>query len=67
MAGKKQKTDDERIIPDTPEKITYVKNVVARGEAVRANPDGSLPLHATHEIVGVHENGLPILIRRRFN
>jgi hypothetical protein len=58
--------DRELIVPETPDAINFVKALVARGEAVRANPDGSLPPGATHEIVGETKQGMPILRRRRF-
>ena len=55
------------IIPETAEAIDFVKALVARGEAAKANADGSLPPGATHEIVGVTKKGLPILRRRRYS
>jgi hypothetical protein len=56
----------EQIVPDTPEKIAFVHGLMARGEAAKLDPDGSLPKGATHEIVGEAQNGLPIVRRRRF-
>ena len=58
--------DGNRIVPDTPEKMAFVRGLIARGQAVRANPDGSLPKGATHEILGETQNGLPCIRRRRF-
>jgi hypothetical protein len=55
-----------QIVPDTPEKIAFVRGLMARGEAAKLDPDGSLPKGATHEIVGEAQNGLPIVRRRRF-
>jgi hypothetical protein len=66
MPGKKQKTDDDLIVPKDAAAVSFVKGLVARGQAVRPNKDGSLPPGATHEIVGETEDGLPILRRRRF-
>lgn len=66
MAGKKQKTDDDLIVPKDAASESFVKGLLARGQAVRPNKDGSLPPGATHEIVGETEAGLPILRRRRF-
>jgi hypothetical protein len=45
----------------------FVRGLVARGEAARPNPDGSLPPGATHEIVGEEPDGTPIVRRRRFS
>jgi hypothetical protein len=56
----------EPIIPDTPEKMAFVRGLMARGEAARPNPDGSLPKGATHEIIGETPSGLPSVRRRRF-
>jgi hypothetical protein len=58
--------EGSQIVPDTPEKMAFVRGLLARGEAARPNPDGSLPKGATHEIIGQTDNGLPIVIRRRF-
>jgi hypothetical protein len=58
--------EDDLIVPRDSESISFVKALVARGEAVRAASDGSLPSGATHEIVGETKTGLPILRRRRF-
>jgi hypothetical protein len=66
MSSKKS-DKEELIIPETAEAIDFVKGLVARGEAVKVNADGSLPPGATHEIVGVTEKGLPILRRRRYS
>ena len=62
----KKKSDDELIIPKDRETTSFVKALVARGQAAKANPDGSLPPNVTHEIVGETEEGLPILRRRRY-
>jgi hypothetical protein len=66
MAKKPRKRDDELIVPKDAASMSFVKGLVARGQAVRPGKDGSLPSGATHEIVGETETGLPILRRRRF-
>jgi hypothetical protein len=58
-------TGDELIVPNDDQSISFVNALVARGQAARANPDGSLEPGVTHEIVGETEKGLPILRRRR--
>lgn len=45
----------------------FVRGLVARGEAAKADRHGRLPPGATHEIVGETEDGLPKLRRRRFS
>lgn len=65
MTEKKQHSDD-LIVPKDAASTSFVKGLVARGQAARLAPDGSLPPGATHEIVGETETGLPILRRRRF-
>jgi hypothetical protein len=65
MARKKGR-DEDVIVPTDDESASFVRGLVARGEAAKARPDGSLPAGATHEIVGTTEAGLPILRRRRF-
>jgi hypothetical protein len=64
MAGKDKKED--LIVPQDAESESFVKALVARGQAVRVAKGDSLPPGATHEIVGETETGLPILRRRRF-
>jgi len=65
-AGKNHKAeDDDLIVPKDAASVSFVKGLVARGQAARADGDGSLPPGATHEIVGETESGLPILRRRR--
>ena len=44
----------------------FVKGLIERGEAAKADENGNLPPGATHEIVGVSSSGLPIVVRRRF-
>ena len=61
-----RKREDDLIVPKDAASTAYVKGLVARGQAVRLEKDGSLPPGATHEIVGETETGLPILRRRRF-
>lgn len=43
----------------------YVEGLVARGEAVPAGK--ALPRGATHEVVGKHEDGAPLVKRKRFS
>lgn len=62
----KQASEEDLIVPETPEAISFVTGLVASGQAAKANKDGSLPPGATHEIVGETKTGLPILRRRRF-
>jgi len=65
-AGKNRKTDDDDlIVPNDAASVSFVKGLLARGQAARPDGDGSLPPGATHEIVGETESGLPILRRRR--
>ena len=61
----KDESDDDLIVPKDESSASFVQALVARGQAARASPDGSLPRGATHEIVGTTEQGLPILRRRR--
>jgi hypothetical protein len=67
MAKKKktQDRDEDLIVPKDESSASFVQALVARGQAARPNPDGTLPKGATHEIVGTTETGLPILRRRR--
>src|SRR4029079_6156745 len=51
------------IVPNDPHSISFIKGLVARGEAARADAKRNLPSGATHEIVGEAENGLPIVVR----
>jgi hypothetical protein len=65
-ADKNRKADDDDlIVPKDAASVSFVKGLVARGQAARPDGDGSLPPGATHEIVGETESGLPILRRRR--
>lgn len=66
MAEQKRHGEEGLIVPKDDASASYVKGLVARGQAARPNADGSLPHGATHEIVGETESGLPILKRRRF-
>jgi hypothetical protein len=58
--------DEDLIVPRDAETTSFVKAIIARGQAARANKDGSLPPGVTHEIVGETKEGVPILRRRRF-
>jgi hypothetical protein len=44
----------------------FVRGLIERGEAAKADEHGNLPAGATHEIIGTSESGLPIVVRRRF-
>jgi hypothetical protein len=61
-----RKSEDELIVPKDAASTSFVKGLIARGQAARPGKDGSLPPGATHEIVGETAAGLPILRRRRF-
>ena len=62
----KERGEEGLIVPDDPETTNFVNAIVARGQAAKANNDGSLPPGVTHEIIGETKEGLPILKRRRF-
>ncbi len=66
MVEHRPRGDEGLIVPKDDAAASYVRGLIARGQAARPNADGSLPPGATHEIVGETENGLPILKRRRF-
>jgi hypothetical protein len=66
MAKKMKDREDDLVVPKDAQSASFVQGLVARGQAVHPNKDGSLPPGATHEIVGQTETGLPILRRRRF-
>ena len=55
------------IVASDPQTESFVKGLVDRGEAAKADAEGKLPSGATHEIVGHTETGLPIVVRRRFS
>lgn len=62
-----EESDQKGVIaPDTDEHRAFIKGLMARGQAAKAAPDGSLPRGATHEIIGEGQDGLPIVKRRRF-
>jgi hypothetical protein len=66
MAARNQESNDGLIVPKDPASESFVKGLLARGQAARLDKNGVLPPGATHEIVGETESGLPILRRRRF-
>ena len=71
MADKNRKAkspqrQDDVIVPQDDATTHFIQNLIANGQAGRANPDGSLPPGVTHEIVGETATGLPIVRRRRF-
>jgi hypothetical protein len=45
----------------------FIRGLIERGEAAKADEHGNLPPGATHEIIGISESGLPIVKRRRFS
>ncbi len=57
---------EDDIVPTDAASLSFVRALIARGQAARADASGNLPPRATHEIVGETEDGLPILRRRRF-
>jgi hypothetical protein len=60
--------DDDLIVPDTPEKLSFVNGLIARGQAVHVEKDQPLAAGVTHIIVGETENDhLPIVKRVRFS
>ena len=59
------KGSESLIVPNDPASISYVRGIVARGEAAKADANGKLPLGKTYEIVGETANGLPVLKRLR--
>jgi hypothetical protein len=63
MADPEKKTVGERA--ERAEEA-FIKGLIERGEAAKADENGNLPPGATHEIVGVSPSGLPIVVRRRF-
>jgi hypothetical protein len=65
--GKKPAPPADQIVPNDPASISFVRGLMARGEAAKADAQGRLPPGATHEIVGETADGLPILVRRRFS
>jgi len=66
-ASKSNKRSDDRIEPHDSETIAFVRGMVERGEAAKADPNGRLPPGATHEIIGETAEGYPIVVRRRFS
>ena len=63
-------SDPPALIPSTAKATraeeAFVRGLIERGEAAKADEQGNLPPGATHEIVGVAPSGLPIVVRRRF-
>jgi hypothetical protein len=64
-SGKTSGGNKGLIVPNDPASISYVRDIVARGEAAKADENGKLPPGKTHEIVGEVASGLPILKRIR--
>jgi hypothetical protein len=58
--------EPDDIVAKDPESLAFVQGLIARGQAARARPDGTLPPGVTHEIVGETAAGVPIIRRRRF-
>jgi hypothetical protein len=67
MSAGKQPLPPGAIIPSDPQSEAFVRGLLERGEAAKADGSGKLPPGATHEIVGETETGLPIVVRRRFS
>ncbi len=70
MAPEKRKdTMEQTETQDTARKAeeAYIRGLIDRGEAAKADEHGNLPPGATHEIIGETEAGVPIIIRRRFS
>jgi hypothetical protein len=44
---------------------SFIRSVVARGEAGHYDADGKLPLPYKYAILGIHPDGLPVLKRIR--
>ena len=65
--GNDKKHPPGAIVASDPETESFVKGLVDRGEAAKADANGKLPPGATHEIVGETETGLPVVVRRRFS
>jgi hypothetical protein len=65
--GKQPAAPAEQIVPNDPASISFVRGLMARGEAAKADAQGGLPPGATHEIVGETPEGHPIVVRRRFS
>jgi hypothetical protein len=63
MADPKKPSDQER---SARAEEAFIRGLIQRGEAAKADENGNLPPGATHEIVGVSPSGLPIVVRRRF-
>ena len=59
------KGSESLIAPNDPASISYVRGILARGEAAKADAHGKLPFGKTHAIVGKTADGLPILKRIR--
>jgi hypothetical protein len=55
------------IVPSDAESRDFIRGLIKRGEAAKADADGKLPKGATHEIVGETDEGEPIVVRRRFS
>ena len=64
---KKPAPPADKIVPNDPTSISFVRGLMARGEAAKADAQGRLPPGATHEILGETADGLPIVVRRRFS
>jgi len=44
---------------------SFIRGILARGEAGHYDPDGKLPLAYKYAVIGTHADGLPILERVR--
>jgi hypothetical protein len=69
-----ERNGSKRSDPEDPDRVekkrkaeeAFIRGLIERGEAAHADAEGKLPPGATHEIVGVSESGVPIVVRRRF-
>ena len=59
-------SSEDDIVPTDPQTISFVRALVARGQATLPDASGNLPPGATHAIVGETAAGVPILRRVRF-
>jgi hypothetical protein len=67
MTGGKQKYPPGAIVATDAQSEAFIRGLVERGEAAKADGSGKLPPGVTHEIVGETETGLPVVVRRRFS
>lgn len=69
MVSSEDQKDSERTASSDKAKRAeeaFIRGLIERGEAAKADEHGNLPPGATHEIIGTSKSGLPIVVRRRF-